>query len=182
MSRLQAFCPKSQRLRRHCEGVAATAQALAPAFGLDPLQAWLAGWLHDCAKELSRPQSLRLLDEAGLDAGERALPALWHAPLGALFARQRHGVSDRAILAAIRWHSTGRAGMGAMERLLFLSDYIEPSREFSGLKALRKLAQEDAERAFQEVAVAKQAHLVQQRRTVHPRSLALYNSLLKKIP
>jgi predicted HD superfamily hydrolase involved in NAD metabolism len=176
----QAFSPKSPRLRRHCEGVAATAQALAPAFGLDPERAWLAGWLHDCAKELSRRASLRLLGPAGLDAGERALPALWHAPLGALLARQRHGVTDRAILAAIRWHSTGRAGMAALERLLFLCDYIEPTRDFPGLKALRKLAQEDAERAFEEVAALKLAHLVAQRRTVHPRSLALYNSLLKK--
>jgi predicted HD superfamily hydrolase involved in NAD metabolism len=174
-----AFQPKCLRLRRHCEGVAATAQALAPALGVDPQQAWLAGWLHDCAKEMAPAQARRLLDAAGADSAEKALPALWHAPLGALLARRRHGVADRRVLSAIRWHSTGRAGMGALERLLFLADYIEPNRDFPGLKALRKLALRDVEQAFAQVAALKLAHLVAQRRIVHPRTLQLYNSLLK---
>ena len=62
-------------------------------------------------------------------------------------ARDLFGVPD-AIYEAIRWHTTGKADMTQFEKILYLADYIEPTRDFEGVEELRKLAYEDLDRAM----------------------------------
>ena len=55
---------------------------------------------------------------------------LWHGPVGAIIARNEFGIEDEDILNAIRFHTTGRAGMSTLEKLIYVSDMIEPGRNF----------------------------------------------------
>lgn len=107
---------------QHTLGVIETAEALASAWHYPhPEKARLAALLHDCAKS-----------EAD---------ALGHAPLGAVIAREEYGIRDAEILGAIRWHTTGRAEMSVLEKIIFIADYIEPGRDRAPhLDMLRKLA------------------------------------------
>lgn len=60
---------------------------------------------------------------------------LIHPFLGAEVARREYQVTDEDILNAIRYHTTGRAGMSLLEKIIFIADYIEPNREkFDGLE------------------------------------------------
>jgi predicted HD superfamily hydrolase involved in NAD metabolism len=165
----------------HTRGVVKTIRSLAARHKVDPERAVKAAWLHDCAKALEREDMQPLLARAHLDAHEKALPALWHAPVGAFLARRDYGVKDLEILKAIRFHSTGAPGQTPLQKLLFVSDYIEPNRPaWPELPALRRLARRDLDAAWSQVLRHKLADLLRRGRPLHPRSLAAYNSSLKR--
>ncbi|MCI8514840.1 MAG: nicotinate (nicotinamide) nucleotide adenylyltransferase [Lachnospiraceae bacterium] len=115
----------------HTLGVARTAEELAAAYGADGEKAYLAGLLHDCAKDIPDKDQIHRAKMAGLTLSEQELlsPALIHAKLGAYYARERYGVRDEEILNAIRYHTTGRPAMTLLETILYIADYIEPGRE-----------------------------------------------------
>ena len=71
---------------------------------------------------------------------------LLHAKTGAGIAEAVFG-TDREITEAIRWHTTGKGGMTLLEKVLYLADYIEPTRDFCDLREIRTLAYEDLDRA-----------------------------------
>jgi predicted HD superfamily hydrolase involved in NAD metabolism len=160
----------------HTRGVLRTAERLARRHGVDPARARLAALLHDCGKALEREALKRHLKEAGADAQERALPALWHAPVGAWRARHVYGCRDGEILAAVRFHSTGAPGQSPLQKLLFVADYIEPGRPaWPELPALRSLARRDLGAAWGQVLKHKLTDLLGRERPLHPRSLAAYH-------
>lgn len=132
----------------HVLGCEAAAAKLALRWGGDETLARRAALLHDCTKQLSWEQQLDLfrqygMDVSGLDPREEKL---LHAVTGALVAERRFGESP-AVVSAIRWHTTGRADMTALEKIVYLADCIEPSRDFQGVADLRRLAFEDLDRA-----------------------------------
>lgn len=129
-----------------CEGEAVS---LARRWGEDPEKAATAGILHDITKKLSYDEQLKLCEKYGiiLESGERDAPKLLHARTGAALARDLFGVPDD-VYDAIRWHTTGKADMTLLEKILYLADYIEPTRDFPGVDGLRKLAYEDIDAAM----------------------------------
>lgn len=165
----------------HVRGVVKTARALASRHGVDPGRAAQAAWLHDCAKGMERESMEPLLRAAGADREERLLPALWHAPIGALLARRDYGVRDPEVLEAIQFHSTGAPGQTPLQKVLFVADYIEPGRPaWPELPGLRRLARTDLDAAWAQVLGFKLNDLIRRRRPLHSRSIAAYHySLLK---
>lgn len=160
----------------HTKGVVKTADRLARKHGVDAGRARLAAWLHDCGKGLERDAMKPLLRKARLDVQELALPALWHAPVGAYLARRDYGVRDAELLRAIRFHSTGAPGQTALQKLLFVADYIEPGRPaWPELPALRRLADQDLDAAWAQVLKHKLLDLLERERPMHPRALAAYH-------
>ncbi len=133
----------------HVAGVESTAVRLAAHWGEDPDRAAVAGILHDITKALKREKQLKLCEKYGimLDNAERENPALLHARTGAELARELFGVSD-AVYDAIRWHTTGKPDMTVLEKIIYLADYTEPTRNFSGVEELRALCLEDLDRAM----------------------------------
>lgn len=133
----------------HVLGTAETARALAARYGEDESAAERAALLHDCTKKCTREQHLALCRQyhIELSGAERMDDHLLHAVTGAAVAKHVYGLSD-ASCSAIRWHTTGRPGMTALEKILYLADYIEPTRDFCDLTALRALAFEDLDRAM----------------------------------
>ena len=76
-------------------------------------------------------------------------PALTHSFLGAKMAERDFGITDDDILNAIKYHTTGRAGMSLLEKIVYIADCIEPNREYySGLKEIRELAYVDIDKAM----------------------------------
>ena len=91
-----------------------------------------------------------MCDEYGivLDDLEQKAVKLLHSKTGAAIARHVYGAPDE-VCDAIYWHTTGKADMTLLEKVLYLADYIEPSREeFPGLEELRRLAYEDLDQAL----------------------------------
>ena len=157
----------------HTYGVADEAVILAARYGEDTRKAYMAGLLHDCAKGMDAESMLGLIAGTPFDAdaGERALPQLLHAPAGALLARRAYGIADPDILSAIRWHTTGRTNMTALEKIIYLADVIEPSRHFfDGLDQVRMLAETDLDAAVRAAGELSVSYVLSQNGVVHEKT------------
>lgn len=128
----------------HVLGTEQEAIRLAERYGADVEKARVAALLHDCTKKLDMDAQLALCDHYGieLDELERVSLKLLHSKTGAALARDVFGV-DEEIYNAIWWHTTGHAGMTLLEKIIYLADYIEPSRDFPGVDKLRQVCYKD---------------------------------------
>ena len=135
----------------HIRGTEEEAVRLARRWGADEEKARRAGILHDITKYLELDEQLQLCRKYGivLDDLEQRAVKLLHSKTGACVARDVYGVSDD-IYNAIFWHTTGKADMTLLEKILYIADYMEPNRAFPGVDKLRKLAYEDLDRAVLE--------------------------------
>ena len=139
---------KHQRIP-HVLGTEQEAIRLAERYGADVEKARVAALLHDCTKRLDMEEQLALCRQYGIQLDEleqRALKLL-HAKTGAAIAREVFGVDDE-IYRAIWWHTTGHAGMTLLEKVMYLADYIEPSRDFPGVEELRRVCYEDLDQGL----------------------------------
>ena len=133
----------------HVMGVEEEAVKLAKFWGADPELARHAAILHDCTKYLDLDAQLKLCRkyDIPLDDLERQAVKLLHAKTGACIARYVFGEPDE-VYEAIFWHTTGKADMTLLDKVLYMADYIEPNRDFEGVDRLRELAYTDLDRAM----------------------------------
>lgn len=135
----------------HTLGVAYTASCLAMRYQTDMHEAMLAGLLHDCAKGLSDKKKLSVCEknDISVSKAEEKNPSLLHAKVGAYLATTKYDVDNEDILNAIRYHTTGRPAMTLLEKIIYISDYIEPNRKQApNLDNVRKLAFQDIDKAL----------------------------------
>ena len=138
-----------ERRVAHVAGCESEAVRLAQRWGEDPELAAEAAILHDITKRCSVAEQLKLCEKYGIinDNSEIRAKGPLHAKTGAALARELFGVDD-TVYEAIRWHTTGKPDMTRFEKLIYLADYIEPTRDFDGVDELRRLAYEDLDRAM----------------------------------
>lgn len=138
----------------HTLGVAYTAANLAMVHGADVEKALTAGMLHDCAKCMSHHKQIALCKKNHIPLSEietEKHSPLLHAKAGSCLAKKKYGVADEDILQAISYHTTGRPNMSALEKIIYIADYIEPGRErakrsyadIQNLDEVRKMAYRD---------------------------------------
>ena len=127
----------------HVLGTEQEAIRLAERYGADVEKARVAALLHDSTKKLDLPAQLALCRQygIGLDEMEQWALKLLHSKTGAAIARDVFGVDDE-IYNAIWYHTTGHADMTLLEKIIYIADYIEPSRDFPGVDRLRKVCYE----------------------------------------
>ena len=132
----------------HVRGTEEEAVKLARRWGVDEDLARTAAILHDCTKYLNLEEQLKLCHKYGilLDAMEQTTLKLLHSKTGAGVARDVFGVCDE-VYEAIFWHTTGKADMTRLEKVIYIADYMEPSRDFPGVEKLRALVYEDLDSA-----------------------------------
>lgn len=82
-----------------------------------------------------------------LDNFERRNPKLLHAKTGAVIAEHVFG-ENPAVCDAIKWHTTGKADMNLLEKIIYLADYMEPNRAFEGVEELRSLTEQNLDSAL----------------------------------
>lgn len=133
----------------HVLGCRDTAVKLAKHWGADVTDAARAGILHDITKALDGPLQLTLCDEYGilLSKFSQENPKTLHALTGSLVAEQIFGENE-AVVEAIRYHTTGRANMALLEKIIYVADYMEPCRDFSGVEDLRAAAYRNLDEAM----------------------------------
>ncbi len=135
---------------RHTMGVAIMAEKLAVHYGIDPKKAYLAGLLHDCAKNLSEEEQWELIqrNHFPIYEGELENPHLLHSIAGSVLAEEIFHIKDPDILSAIRYHTVGKISMTVLEKIIYLADLTEENRKFSFAKKLRRLSFVDLDQAL----------------------------------
>lgn len=166
----------------HTIGVYETAKKLAEQYGASVKKAELAAIFHDYAKyrPVEEMRAIILRENFPRDLLDFH-PELWHAPVGAWLVREEQGIEDEEILNAIKYHTTGRANMTTLEKIIYLADYIEPNRRsFPGLEEVRKLAEVDLDRAVFQCTKNSIEYLLSKNATIYPDTIHTYNSFLLK--
>ena len=155
----------------HVLGCRQTAVELAKIYGVNETDAARAALLHDVTKALDGPLQLTLCREYGtiLDTFSQKNPKTLHALTGSLVAERIFGENE-AVVSAIRCHTTGKADMNLLEKIIYVADYMEPNRDFPGVEALRQLAYQDITAALKLGLEMTLAMLTEQGREISPES------------
>ena len=132
----------TEKRYRHSLGVQKTAIKLAEQYDVSVEKASIAGLIHDCAKDLSFDQLLKQAAQFDIimDDLTKYQPELLHGVVGAALAKELFEIEDNEIIDAVKYHTTGRHNMTKLDKIIYLADFIEPSRNFDGIDPLRKIA------------------------------------------
>ena len=155
----------------HVLGCRDTAVALAKHWGADVEDAARAGILHDITKAIDGPLQLTLCGAYGkvLSDFSRKYPKTLHALTGSMVAERIFGENE-AVVSAIECHTTGKADMNLLEKIIYVADYMEPCRSFPGVEKLRELAYTDMDAALKLGLEMTLEHLARQGAEVSPES------------
>ena len=156
---------------KHVLGCRDTAADLAKVWGTDVTDAARAGLLHDITKALDGPLQLTLCAEYGkvLDEFSENNPKTLYALTGSLVAERIFGENE-AVVSAIESHTTGKAAMNTLEKIIYVADYMEPNRNFPGVEELRRLAYTDLDGALKLGLEMTLSVLKEQKRQISPAS------------
>lgn len=165
----------------HSVNVAEEAKRLALHYGADPEKAYTAGLVHDIMKNTDPEYQLKILKQNGimLSDTEKKNYKILHQMSGAIFLETELHVTDREILNAVRYHTTGRAGMSLLEKVLYIADYISADRTYNGVEHMRALAYEALDKAIFEGQQFTILQNVKNGYAIHEDSIAAYNELAK---
>lgn len=130
----------------HTLGVEKEITELAKIYGCDVKTASVAALLHDVTKNMPDEWHLSYLKEHGIPS-DGLSPALYHSATGSIFAKEEFGIHNPGILSAIRFHTTAKPDMTLLEKLLYVADFTEPTRNYSDVEHYRRLAREDIDEA-----------------------------------
>lgn len=164
----------------HSLCVADSARELAARYGAESENAYTAGLLHDILKDASGEEQLCALKKSGiiLTPSETANPKLWHAPAGAAYLEHELGITDEDMLNAVRYHTTGRAGMSLLEKVIYIADYVSADRTYNGADTMRTLAAQSLEAAMLFALEFGIGHLAKTKQVIHTNSVECYNELI----
>lgn len=164
----------------HSIGVMEEAVKLALHYNVDVKKAEIAGLLHDCAKYVRENEAAAMIKSSGIipDHIQKRLPSLLHSMLGPYVAKKYYGVTDQDILDAIYWHTTGRAGMTPLEKIIFIADYTESSRTFEGVDEIRKTAYQSLDRCVLICTDLTIKHVLSRNQLLHPFMVEARNDAL----
>lgn len=166
---------------QHVLRVEQTARELAQQNGVDQEKTSIAALCHDYAKE--RPDTdfiaeikAKQLDPRLLNYGN----AIWHGVVGAELVKGELGVWDEDILNAIRHHTTGAPVMSKLEQVIYMADYLEPGRDFPGVKKARVLTAANLGAGVAYQTKHTLAYLVANDKPVYPKTIETYNAWIPR--
>lgn len=140
----------SKKRYNHSVNVAGAALELARKYGADTDKAYIAGLLHDCAKELEISKQLEIALTSKLDVSEieKKAPPLYHAIAGSELVKTVFDITDKEIIHAIRYHTVACKDMPLLSQIVYLADLISDDRDYKDVKKMRKYADQSLEKAM----------------------------------
>ncbi len=164
----------------HSLCVADSAVKLAERYGADPQKALVAGLLHDITKEASREEHFELFEVGKLELTELESinHKLWHAMSGAVYIKEKLNITDCEMLDAVRYHTTARAGMSLLEKVIYIADFISADRVYDDVDVVRELAEKSIEDTMFYTQRYSINELVFKGACIHPDSVACYNEIV----
>ncbi len=174
----EALGLEKESRKAHSLRVAALAAEKAPQIGVEEKKAVTAALFHDCAKNLA-PNSPLLAGFFLRGEWGDVPPPVVHQFAGAYVAETHFGVTDTDVLNAIRFHTSGRAGMSELEKLVFLADMLEEERVYEGVEDLRKAffagkGEGGLDGCLKKALAETIAHLKEKGQKIYPLTLRAY--------
>lgn len=164
----------------HSVNVAKEAAELARLYGEDEEKAYTAGILHDITKEIPKDEQLKIISDGGiiLDDVQKKAPKLWHSISGSVYVQTKLGITDEDIINAIRYHTTGRANMSLLEKIIYIADYTAEGREYNGVEIMREKSRVSLEEAMIFSFQYTFENLSSKEIAIHPDEVFAYNYIV----
>ena len=157
-------------------------QELAIRYGVDAVTVDLGIAAHDLARALKADALLSEAHSHGIEPGlvERHEPLLLHGPVAARWLEHDDQCDNDAVIQAVRWHTTGFAGMDEVAKTVFLADKLDPDKvtRYPYLKKVQSLASDDLDTAIVEYLDRQIEYLLNRGLLIHPASLEFRNHLI----
>lgn len=167
----------TERRYYHSLCVADEAVRLAKKYGCDTEKAYTAGILHDIIKDTPKEEMLKMFDNFGIILSdiEKQAPKLWHAMLGSEYVKRVLNINDDDVISAIRYHTTAKANMSLLEKVIYLADFTSIDRDYNGVDEMRDAVTKDLDEAMKIALKFSVCDLAQQGRAIHPDTINAYN-------
>ena len=166
----------------HSKGVVARAIEYAKTYGVDEEIVKLTAIAHDIAKEVSKEEAEKLLDRYAIELDEIEIKSnnLVHAKLGAVICKEKYGFTSDMV-NAVRYHTTGRANMSLLEKIIYLADATEAGRNYPSIEHYVSLVHENIDNATKEVAKWVIEDLLSKNKMIHFDTISCYNNNIKAL-
>ena len=167
----------SKKRYNHSVNVANAAVKLAEKYDEDKDNAYLAGLLHDIAKEMPTKEQLELVKSSDLSVSEieTKTTALYHAIAGAELVQTLFDIHDPEIIGAIRYHTVACGNMSKLAQIIYLADLISDDRDYKDVKKMRKYSEQSLEKGMFEALRFSIADSVGKGNTIPVSTLEAYN-------
>ena len=174
----------SERRYTHSIGVMEMAEELAKIYNVDIETARIAGLLHDNAKEMSKEEMLKYIEENNIEINEfeRFNIPLLHGKIGADIAKKKYGV-NKQIQKAIEYHTTTNPNMDKLAKIIYVSDKVELTRKSDSfdIEAERELAKQDLDKALLLIIKNTTKYLIENNKLKTPKNYQTKNKKHKRI-
>lgn len=166
----------------HSLCVAEEAVRLADRYGGDKQKAFIAGLLHDVLKDTNPDEQLKLAKQFGIILSSLELGAkkLYHSIIGSAYVKNVLNIQDDEIINAIRYHTTAKADMSLLEKIIYLADYTSRDRDYNGVEEMREAVEVSMEKALKVALEFTIEDLKQKGVPCHPDTLAAYEYYVGK--
>lgn len=173
----------SENRYAHCVNTQKIASFLAQHYVVNPQKVSIAALLHDCAKDLSVDllKDYIVKYEIVLDEIEKNESKLWHGPVGVVLAKEKFGITDEEIGRAIRIHSTLDKNPSTLEKIIYVSDYMdyrESKEDEKSCERLKNIAITELDIVTLWIVNFKILDIMKYRGIIHPRSIEVRNELV----
>ena len=167
----------------HSLSVAEFSKKIAKFYSYNTEKAYIAGLLHDCARDMKIDELKKIALKCGIKIGEieKYHPILLHAPVGAYIAKEEFGIVDREILQAIASHTILNENPTLLDKILYIADLAEPKRDFKEAELVRKQTFLNIDKAVILCTDITFRYLINEHKMIHPVTLFARNSLIKEV-
>ena len=170
-------------LRAHVERAREVSRTLSARHGVDEQLADVGVAAHDLARAMSPPALTREARRLGLaiDAAEAHSPLLLHGPIAAEWLRPEGGIAaEESVLESVRFHTTGKLGMGKLAKVVFLADKLDPDKvaRAAFLNGVAEKARHDLDAAILDYLNNTIANLAAGGHVIHANAVILRNHLI----
>jgi len=166
----------------HSINVAAEATLLAERWKIDVEKCEMAGLLHDCGKkkyingEIAECEKYKIV----LEEDDRKFPQILHSYISEKIAFEKYGIEDKEVLKAIKNHTIGEKNMGPIDKIIFISDMIEPGRK-NIFQDIRQKAYENIDEAMLMAYNGKIDYSKKKSNCVHSKTITNRNELERQL-
>ena len=173
---------KPERLY-HSICVAEQAKHLAEIFGGDIEKSYTAGLVHDIMRYEPVDKMLEMIENDGqsLTDSEKQITVTLHAIAGEVYLRNELKVTDKDILSAVRWHTTGKEDMSLLEKIIYVADLTSEDREYPDILEVRAMAEESLEKTCLRGLSFTIEDNAKKCRPIHIETVKAYNYLAERI-
>ncbi|MBE6788261.1 MAG: HD domain-containing protein [Ruminococcaceae bacterium] len=173
----------SEKRFNHSMQVALQAFKLAEIYGEDTGKAFLAGLVHDCCKEISKAEQLKIINQFGiiLTDIEKTEPNIWHGYAASGYITEKWEIDDPDVCSAVKYHTCGRGNMSVLEKIIFVADLTSEDRNYPDSEKIREISYKNLDRAIYECYLYIIPFILKRKGRITQNTLDCYNDAASQI-